>query len=247
MERVDGVRVVQVDGGRLVGYVHRVLERQVPDGERLVLRVAGRHPTLVLVVELREARGHLAAAGAGGRHHHERPRGLDELVASIAFVAHDAVDVVGVAGDGVVQVAADAQAVQALAERLGRGLVRVMGDDHAAGGEAHAAEDVHEAQHVLVVGDAQVAAHLALLDVVRVDGDDDLGVVDEALQHADLGVGFEAGQHARGMVVVEELAAELQIELAAELVDAVADVLCLQRDVLVVVESYAHGSAAPLS
>ena len=122
-----------------------------------------------------------------------------------------------------------------------------MGDDHAAGGEAHAAEDVHEAQHVLVVGDAQVAAHLALLDVVRVDGDDDLGVVDEDLQHADLGVGFEAGQHARGMVVVEELAAELQIELAAELVDAVADVLCLQRDVLVVVESYAHGSAAPLS
>ena len=109
------------------------------------------------------------------------------------------------------QVALDAQAVQALAERLGRGLVRVMGDDHAAGGEAHAAEDVHEAQHVLVVGDAQVSAHLALLDVVRVDGDDDLGVVDEAFQHADLGVGLEAGQHARGMVVVAELAAALQV------------------------------------
>ena len=56
----------------------------------------------------------------------------------------------------------------------------------------------------------------------------------QALEHADLGVGLEPGQHARGMVVVEQLAAEFQIELAAELIDAVADMLGLKRDVLVV-------------
>ena len=38
------------------------------------------------------------------------------------------------------------------------------------------------------------------------------------------------------MVVVEQLSAEFQIELAAELIDAVADMLGLKRDVLVVVE-----------
>ena len=47
------------------------------------------------------------------------------------------------------------------------------------------------------------------------------------------------------MVVVEQLSAEFQIELAAELVDAVADVLCLKRDVLVVVESDAHEKTVP--
>ena len=78
-----------------------------------------------------------------------------------------------------------------------------------------------------------------------VDDDDDLHVVHQLLEHADLGVGLETGQHARGMVVVEQLAAELQVQLAAELVDAVADVLGLQRDVLVVVESLAHGRGAP--
>ena len=43
------------------------------------------------------------------------------------------------------------------------------------------------------------------------------------------------------MVVVEQLSAEFQIELAAELIDAVADMLGLKRDVLVVVEPDAHG------
>ena len=43
------------------------------------------------------------------------------------------------------------------------------------------------------------------------------------------------------MVVVEELAAEFQVQLATELVDALADALRLQLDVLVVVETFAHG------
>ena len=247
MEGVDGVRVVEVHRGRLVGDVHRVLQRQVPHGERLVLGVAGRDAALMLVVQLRQARGHLARAGAGRRHHHEGARRFHVFVLAVALFADDAVDVVRIAGDRVVQVAFDAQAFQAAAERAGRGLVRVVGDHHAAGGEAHGAEDVHEAQHVLVVGDAQVSADLALLDVVGVDGDDDLHLVGKAFEHADLGVGLEPGQHARGMVVVEQLSAEFQIELAAELVDAVADVLCLKRDVLVVVESDAHEKTVPLS
>ena len=79
--------------------------------------------------------------------------------------------------------------------------------------------------------------------MVRVDGDDDLDVGREALEHAELDVGLEAGQHAGGVVVVEELAAELEVELAAELSHAFADVLGLQLDVLVVVESGAHGAS----
>ena len=123
------------------------------------------------------------------------------------------------------------------------GLVGVLRDDDAAHVEAQALEDVHEAQDLVVVGDAQVAADLALLDVVGVDGDDDLHLIYQALEHGDLGIGLEAGEHAAGMVVVEELAAELQVELAAELLDAFLDALGLQADVLLVVEPGAHGKA----
>ena len=192
------------------------------------------------MVELREAGGHLARAGAGRGHHHERALRLDVVVLAEALVGHDMVDVVGIAGDGIMQVARNAHGRQPLAEQVGVGLVRVAGDDDRAHRKSHGAEDVHEAQHVLVVGDAQVAPHLRSLDVVGVDGDDDLRLVLHGLQHGDLRVGFEAGQHAGGVVVVEELAAEFEVEFAAELVDALANALRLQLDVLVVVESFAH-------
>ena len=52
--------------------------------------------------------------------------------------------------------------------------------------------------------------------------------------------GSNPGSTRLGVVVVEQLAAELEVELAAELGDALADVLGLQLDVLVVVESLAH-------
>ena len=61
------------------------------------------------------------------------------------------------------------------------------------------------------------------------------------LQHADLAVGLESGQHTRGMVVIEQLAAELQIQLAAELADPLADMLSLQSQVFIVIETDAHG------
>ncbi len=42
------------------------------------------------------------------------------------------------------------------------------------------------------------------------------------------------------MIVIEQLAAELQIELAAELRDALSNVGGLQLDIFLVVESLSH-------
>ena len=76
--------------------------------------------------------------------------------------------------------------------------------------------------------------------MVGVDGDDDLNVIRQALKHAELAVGLETGQHAARMVVVEQLAAEFKVELAAELGDALLDVLGLVGNVLLVIETLAH-------
>ena len=69
VERIDDVRV-EIDGGRLVGDVDGVVAWEVPHGERLELGVARGDAALVLMVELGQARGELARAGAG--------RGLDD-------------------------------------------------------------------------------------------------------------------------------------------------------------------------
>ena len=52
-----------------------------------------------------------------------------------------------------------------------------------------------------------------------------------------LAVGLEAGQDPGRVIIVEELAAEFQVELAAEGVDPLADVFGLEPDILVVVEA----------
>ena len=133
-----------------------------------------------------------------------------------------------------------AQSVQPLDEGVRRRLPGVLRDDHAAHIEALSPEYVHQPQHILVVADAQVAPHLVLLDVAGADGHHDLHIVLQRPQHTDLAVGLEAGQHPGCVVIIEQLAAELQIQLAAELGQPLRDVLCLQTQVFVVVKAELH-------
>ena len=76
--------------------------------------------------------------------------------------------------------------------------------------------------------------------MVRVDRDDNLDIVGDALEHAKLAVRLKARQHAAGMIVIEQLAAKLQIQLATKLRDALLNVSSLQLDILRVVETLAH-------
>ena len=70
-----------------------------------------------------------------------------------------------------------------------------------------------------------------------VDGNDDLRLIAELEQHFHFAVRLKAGKHAGGMVIVEELAAEFQIELAAEGVHALEDPLRLQTQILFKIKS----------
>ena len=86
VEGIDHVDVVEVGSGRLVGDVHRVIQRNVPDREGLPLRVPRLDPALVVVVQLRQAGRHLARTRAGSRHDDEVAAGLHVLVGAVALV-----------------------------------------------------------------------------------------------------------------------------------------------------------------
>ena len=240
MERIDDIGVVEVSRGGLVGNIDRMRQRKIPDREGLEFGIAGGGTVLMLVIQLREASGELARARAGRRHDDERTGGLDKLVLAIAVVGHDQVDIVRIPLDGIVELGGNAERVQAVAEHIGSGLAGVLGDDHGRDSKAVAAEQVNQAQHILVIGNAKVTTSLVLLDVVRVNGDDDLDVVGYALEHAKLAIRLKTRQHAARVIVVKQLAAKLQIELATKLRDALLNVSSLQLDILRVVETLAH-------
>ena len=94
-----------------------------------------------------------------------------------------------------------------MAELVGSPLAVVMGNDYRAHHEVSFHELVAQAEHVFVVGDAQVGAHLILLDVFGTDDDDYLDAVAQLGKHAQLAVRLEPREYARGMMVVKELAA----------------------------------------
>ena len=145
-----------------------------------------------------------------------------------------------IALDGIVQLGGNAERVKTITEDVGSGLTGILRDNHGRDSKTVAAEQIDQAQNVLVIGNAQVATGLVLLDMVRIDRDDDLDVIGNALEHAELAVRFKTRQHAAGMIVIEQLAAKLQIQFAAKLRDALLNVSSLQLDILRVVETLAH-------
>lgn len=70
----------------------------------------------------------------------------------------------------------------------------------------------------------KVRADLLALEVLGADAGQDLEFVAQLLEHGDLRVRVETGQHARGVEVVEELAAHLQVELSPDVPTAGDDV-----------------------
>ena len=245
MIRIDHIDILQVGGGGLIGQVHRVVQREVPDREGLKLGVARLDAPAVLMVELGQAGGHLAAAGARGGDHHKRPAGDDVVVAAVALIADDQRDIGRVAGDGIVEEHRHPEGLQPVAKGIGGGLALVLGDDHAAHIQPDGPEGIDQAQHLLVVGDAQVAPDLVFLQVTGVHRDDDLRLVLELEQHTHLAVRRKARQHPGGVEVIEELAAKLEVELAAKRRDALPDVLRLHGEILLVVKSDFHNESLP--
>ena len=78
----------------------------------------------------------------------------------VAFVRNDQIDIVRIPLDGIVQLGGNAERVQAIAEHIGGGLAGVLGDDHGRDGKAVAAEQVNQAQHILVIGNTEVTTSL---------------------------------------------------------------------------------------
>ena len=153
MEGVYHVNVIKVGCGGLIGNVYGVLQGKVPYWEGLKLGVARPYAPLMLMIELGQAGGHLAAAGAGGGYYHQRTLGFNVLVAPKAILAYYKLNVCGVANYGVVTVYPYAQLLKAALEGVRRVLPLILGKHHATNIEADAAAGVDLIRYIVAAGD----------------------------------------------------------------------------------------------
>ena len=186
-------------------------QREVPHREGFKFGITGVNPSLVLVIELGKAGRHFPAAGAGRRDDHQRAAGFNILILAKPLFADDEGDIVWITLDRIMQVDRHAELVQHIAKFIRHRLRGILGDDNAAHKEPHAAESVNEAEHIRVIGNAEIAAHLTLFDIGGVDHDHDFSLLFELKEHINLAVRLESRQHARGVIVIKQLTTQLQI------------------------------------
>ena len=245
MERVDHVDIVQIGGSSLVSQVDRVLQRQIPDREGLIFCIAGVYTAFVLMVKLGKAGCHLSASRSRCGNDNERAGCLDVLVLSVSLIAHDQWHIMRIARNRVVNVNRDAELLQSLLESVCTVLSGILRDDNTADIEAASAELINQTEHVAVIGDAEVAADFVFLNIGCGNRHYDLSLVGELHQHAQFGIRCKARKNAGCVEIVEQLSAEFQIQLVVKLVDAVADMLRLHFQVLLIVKSNLHGIFLP--
>jgi len=234
--RVDEVEIAHVGGGRLVGHVHRVLQRQVPDGEGLELGVTRSLSRLVVVVELGQAGGQLAAARTGAGDHHQWLFGLDLFVGPVPLVADDGLHIGGVTPGEAVGIDLDPSPLQLVLEDQCRRLVVEAGDHYAQNVDPPAPQVVDQFQCIGVIGNAEVGADLFAFDGAGVNAENQVGVVFQLLQQAHFHVGVVAGEYSRRVVVKEQLAAEFKVEFVVETLDPLHDFRGLLFQILLVVK-----------
>ena len=138
----------------------------------------------------------------------------------------------------------DPQLLQPVLKESGAFLTAVFCDHYAAHIETMAFEDGHETQYIHIVGDAQISADLVFLNIVRADHDDDLRLGGELHEHAHLAVGLKPGENPGSVIIVEQLAAELQIKLVVKMADPFPDVGGLHLQILFVVKSCFHSHSS---
>ena len=213
VERVNHIDIRKICRRCLIGEVDGMLERKIPDREGFKLRIAGLHAALMLLINLGKAGCHLAGTGAGSSDDNKLAGGLNVLVAPIAIAAENQRNVGRISLNHIVKIAADAELFEALAEVICSRLSGVLCDHDAADIEAAVLKGFLQTEGVIVVGDAEIAADLVLLDGICTDDNDDFRLVLKLLQHLELDVRGEAGENPGCVVVIEQLAAEFQIKL----------------------------------
>ena len=184
---VDHVHVVEICGGRFIGQIHRVFQRQIPHRESFKLGIACTDTPFVLMVQLGQTHSHFAAARTGGRHHHQGTSGLHIFVFAVSLVADNQGHIGGVAGNGVMEIDLQSQMLQLGFELIRRRLAAIAGDDHTAHIKPDAPESIDQAKCIGIISDTQIAPDLVFLDVGSVDGHNHLGLIRQALKHAHFG------------------------------------------------------------
>ena len=227
MERVDHVDIIKVCSSSLVCQIDRMLERNVPDRESLEFGIAGSNAAFVFMVYLGKTGCHFSASWSWCGDDYERSGCFDIFIFAISFIAHDQRDIARVSWNTIMEVNFDAEFCKAVLKENSTFLSGVACDAYTSYIETALCKSIDQTKYILIVSDSEVTAHFVLINIRGTDDNDNLSLVAELHEHAELAVRLKSWKNTGCMVIIKKLSAEFQIELVVKFADTVADVFGL--------------------
>src|SRR5699024_698492 len=132
---------------RLISKVHRMLEREVPDGECLKFCVPCVDSSFVFVIELGKTGCHFSASRTRRCYDHKRPGRADVVIFSVSFIADDERHIGRISWDHIVQVHRNIELFQTVLEQERTFLPGKLSDRYASHIEPLLAVSVDQAEY----------------------------------------------------------------------------------------------------
>ena len=199
----------------------------------------------MVVVELGEARRHLAAPRAGTGDDDKGLVGLDVAVDTVTLITHDQVHIRGVSLGVAMGEDPNIPSLQLVLEDKGCRLLVEPRDHNPQNIDPPCPEVIDQFQGIGVIGDAEIGPDLLSFDIPRIDTQKNVCLVFELPDETHLDVGVIPWQKTCGVVIIEELPSELEVQLV-EAVDPLEDFRGLFFDILLIVKSsFLRHSAFP--
>ncbi len=211
---------------------------QVPDGETLVLCISCTAAAAAFVVNLREAGGKLAASGTGGGYNNNITVHRNEGICAVAVLGDNIINILGVAGYGLVEPDFDVASLEHVRKVQGTLFSGETGYDNLVRLDVPGGKVIYHLENVRVIGNSEVAAHLAVLNVCGIDADYYIQAVFQGLEDTHLYVGVKAGKNSCCVIVEKQLSAAFQIESAVDHLLALCNEFCLFSQIFIIVKPY---------
>ena len=245
MEGVNHVHILKIRRCRLIGNIYRMLQRQVPDREGFKLGISHLVSSQIFVIQLGKACCQLAASPSRSCNNHQGLRHLNVRIRTVAFLAYDGLNICRVALRVEVLVGLNAPLLQLVDELVHcRRVLLISGYNHAVDFQAVLSEHVDEPENLQVICDAEIGPGLVGCYVPGVDTYYDFRLILHLLKELYLGVLVKPRENSHGMLVLNQLAAEFQIQsLSPAAVYPLQDILRLFFNVLLCTETCFHLSS----
>src|SRR5690554_5380031 len=195
LEVVDLIHIADIGCCRLVGHIHRVIDRKVPNRKGLEFSISTLETVPIIVIQLTETGGKFSTPWSRRGNNNHGMLSLYVGVRSISFITDIRIDVGWIPIGRLMRIDLDLASREPIHELDCCRLPIEPRYHHTGHLEIPVCKIVDHLEDVGIVGDAEITSDLPSLDIVGINAHNHIYLVLKRLEHPHLHIRIEAGKY----------------------------------------------------